>query len=81
VAIFVKFSSLKMPAWWQAMWRKRYPGGRETVIEVYTPPGCYVIRCMGCGCGYKVFGPDGERRGGHCPTIRGAMRRVRKDAL
>jgi hypothetical protein len=73
----MKFSSLRMPAWWQAMWRRRYPG---VLIKVKTYKGTYAIKPMGCGCGYKVYDPDGERCGSHCPTIRGAMRRVRKAA-
>jgi hypothetical protein len=76
----MKFSSLRMPAWWQAMWRRRYPGGPTHIITVMTPRGAYVVQPMGCGCGYKVYDPDGERCGSHCPTIRGAMRRVRKAA-
>jgi hypothetical protein len=72
----MKFSSLKMPQWWQRMWNKRYPGMN---IYVATDAGMYRAQPMKCGCGYKVFAPGGERVGPHCPTVRGAMRRIRKD--
>ncbi len=77
----MKLSSLKMPAWWQYLWSQRYPCGVNGEIVVRTHDWqCYRLQPMGCGCGYHVLLPNGAQLPGHSPTIRGAMRRVRKHA-
>lgn len=75
-------SSARTPRWWQALWRRRYPCGVEGRILVELDPyHRYVIRPMGCGCGYRAFylRPAGgqERLGCHCPTLKGALRQIK----
>jgi hypothetical protein len=79
----MQLSSMRTPKWWQRAWNRRFPTTADGLIIVIPPDGDeYVVRPMRCGCGYRVFAPGdflaSRHMPGHSPTIRGAMRRVRK---
>lgn len=72
-------SNAKMPGWWQSLWRKRYVCGVQGWITVTFDSDCwYAVRPMGCGCGYRVYYMGDTRCGYHCPTLRGAMRQIKR---
>lgn len=74
-------SNAHMPDWWQRLWRRRYACGTQGLILVKCESGrTYRVRPMGCGCGYIVY-LAGERIGRHCPTLRAAMRQIRRHSL
>jgi hypothetical protein len=84
----MRLSSFKMPRWWQALWRARYPMGPTGWIDLsvdavdrpYALPEVYRIEPMSCGCGYTVWTDINQQVGGHYPTLGGAIRAARRHA-
>jgi hypothetical protein len=76
----MKVSSLKMPEWWQSLWRRRYPMGANGHLTVLVNDHFYGVSPMKCGCGYRVW-YSGQRIGSHRPTLGGALRQARRHAV